>query len=184
MHVTLWGTRGSLAAPGPDARYGGNTSCGSPRCRWHGRDPDAGAASAARDGAPQNPPPVTLSRTCISITPGLVFAPPTTSMEVHPGSASTTPPCRPVHPVICRRPPQSAAGVALHAALPRSPLRCDGDRGVDGHGGLCVPPRADGGLPDCGCWRCPDLYPRPRAGAGRSTVSGAQGVDLGRHARR
>ena len=28
MHVTLWGTRGSLAAPGPDtARYGGNTSC-------------------------------------------------------------------------------------------------------------------------------------------------------------
>lgn len=28
MHVTLWGTRGSLAAPGPEtARYGGNTSC-------------------------------------------------------------------------------------------------------------------------------------------------------------
>ena len=28
MRVTLWGTRGSLAAPGPDtARYGGNTSC-------------------------------------------------------------------------------------------------------------------------------------------------------------
>jgi phosphoribosyl 1,2-cyclic phosphodiesterase len=28
MNVTLWGTRGSLAAPGPDtARYGGNTSC-------------------------------------------------------------------------------------------------------------------------------------------------------------
>jgi phosphoribosyl 1,2-cyclic phosphodiesterase len=28
MKVTLWGTRGSLAAPGPDtARYGGNTSC-------------------------------------------------------------------------------------------------------------------------------------------------------------
>ena len=28
MKVTLWGTRGSLATPGPDtARYGGNTSC-------------------------------------------------------------------------------------------------------------------------------------------------------------
>src|SRR5256712_4612081 len=28
MDVTLWGTRGSLAAPGPEtARYGGNTSC-------------------------------------------------------------------------------------------------------------------------------------------------------------
>jgi phosphoribosyl 1,2-cyclic phosphodiesterase len=28
MHVTLWGTRGSIAAPGPDTvRYGGNTSC-------------------------------------------------------------------------------------------------------------------------------------------------------------
>lgn len=28
MDVTLWGTRGSLATPGPDtARYGGNTSC-------------------------------------------------------------------------------------------------------------------------------------------------------------
>ena len=28
MDVTLWGTRGSLASPGPDtARYGGNTSC-------------------------------------------------------------------------------------------------------------------------------------------------------------
>ena len=28
MRVTLWGTRGSLASPGPDTnRYGGNTSC-------------------------------------------------------------------------------------------------------------------------------------------------------------
>jgi phosphoribosyl 1,2-cyclic phosphodiesterase len=28
VHVQLWGTRGSLATPGPDtARYGGNTSC-------------------------------------------------------------------------------------------------------------------------------------------------------------
>ena len=28
MKVTLWGTRGSLASPGPDTiRYGGNTSC-------------------------------------------------------------------------------------------------------------------------------------------------------------
>src|SRR5919202_5218442 len=28
MQVTLWGTRGSLPAPGPEtARYGGNTSC-------------------------------------------------------------------------------------------------------------------------------------------------------------
>jgi phosphoribosyl 1,2-cyclic phosphodiesterase len=28
MKITLWGTRGSLASPGPDtARYGGNTSC-------------------------------------------------------------------------------------------------------------------------------------------------------------
>jgi phosphoribosyl 1,2-cyclic phosphodiesterase len=28
MNVTLWGTRGSLAAPGPEtARYGGNTAC-------------------------------------------------------------------------------------------------------------------------------------------------------------
>src|SRR5258708_148955 len=28
MKVTLWGTRGSVASPGPDtARYGGNTSC-------------------------------------------------------------------------------------------------------------------------------------------------------------
>lgn len=28
MKVTVWGTRGSIAAPGPDtARYGGNTSC-------------------------------------------------------------------------------------------------------------------------------------------------------------
>ena len=28
MKVRLWGTRGSLAAPGPDTvRYGGNTSC-------------------------------------------------------------------------------------------------------------------------------------------------------------
>ena len=28
MKVTLWGTRGSLASPGPEtARYGGNTSC-------------------------------------------------------------------------------------------------------------------------------------------------------------
>jgi phosphoribosyl 1,2-cyclic phosphodiesterase len=28
MTVTLWGTRGSLAAPGPEtAHYGGNTSC-------------------------------------------------------------------------------------------------------------------------------------------------------------
>lgn len=30
MKVTLWGTRGSLASPGPDTiRYGGNTSCAS-----------------------------------------------------------------------------------------------------------------------------------------------------------
>jgi phosphoribosyl 1,2-cyclic phosphodiesterase len=35
MDVTLWGTRGSLATPGPDtARYGGNTSCVS----VHGRE--------------------------------------------------------------------------------------------------------------------------------------------------
>ena len=28
MRVMLWGTRGSLATPGPEtARYGGNTSC-------------------------------------------------------------------------------------------------------------------------------------------------------------
>ena len=28
MRVTLWGTRGSLAAPGPETvRYGGNTAC-------------------------------------------------------------------------------------------------------------------------------------------------------------
>ena len=28
MQVSLWGTRGSLATPGPEtARYGGNTSC-------------------------------------------------------------------------------------------------------------------------------------------------------------
>ena len=28
MNITLWGTRGSLASPGPDTvRYGGNTSC-------------------------------------------------------------------------------------------------------------------------------------------------------------
>ncbi len=28
MRVTLWGTRGSLATPGPETnRYGGNTSC-------------------------------------------------------------------------------------------------------------------------------------------------------------
>src|SRR5947207_10828426 len=28
MRVTLWGTRGSVASPGPDtARYGGNTAC-------------------------------------------------------------------------------------------------------------------------------------------------------------
>ena len=28
MKVNLWGTRGSLASPGPDTvRYGGNTSC-------------------------------------------------------------------------------------------------------------------------------------------------------------
>jgi ribonuclease BN (tRNA processing enzyme) len=32
MKVTLWGTRGSLASPGPDtSRYGGNTSCVSVR---------------------------------------------------------------------------------------------------------------------------------------------------------
>ncbi len=30
MKITLWGTRGSLASPGPDTvRYGGNTSCAS-----------------------------------------------------------------------------------------------------------------------------------------------------------
>jgi phosphoribosyl 1,2-cyclic phosphodiesterase len=35
MKVTLWGTRGSLATPGPEtARYGGNTSCVS----VHGRE--------------------------------------------------------------------------------------------------------------------------------------------------
>jgi phosphoribosyl 1,2-cyclic phosphodiesterase len=34
VEVTLWGTRGSLATPGPDtARYGGNTSCVSVRGR-------------------------------------------------------------------------------------------------------------------------------------------------------
>ena len=33
MRVTLWGTRGSLAAPGPETvRYGGNTSCVEVRC--------------------------------------------------------------------------------------------------------------------------------------------------------
>ena len=37
MDVTLWGTRGSLATPGPDtARYGGNTSCVSVRGREGG----------------------------------------------------------------------------------------------------------------------------------------------------
>lgn len=34
MKVTLWGTRGSIAAPGPETiRYGGNTSCVSVECR-------------------------------------------------------------------------------------------------------------------------------------------------------
>ena len=34
MEVTLWGTRGSLATPGPEtARYGGNTSCVAVRGR-------------------------------------------------------------------------------------------------------------------------------------------------------
>ena len=34
MEATLWGTRGSLATPGPEtARYGGNTSCVSVRGR-------------------------------------------------------------------------------------------------------------------------------------------------------
>ena len=28
MRITIWGTRGSVPAPGPEtARYGGNTSC-------------------------------------------------------------------------------------------------------------------------------------------------------------
>ena len=37
MQVTLWGTRGSLATPGPDtARYGGNTSCVAVRGREGG----------------------------------------------------------------------------------------------------------------------------------------------------
>src|SRR4029453_4834927 len=37
MEVTLWGTRGSLATPGPDtSRYGGNTSCVAVRGREGG----------------------------------------------------------------------------------------------------------------------------------------------------
>ena len=37
MKLTLWGTRGSLATPGPDtARYGGNTSCVAVRGREGG----------------------------------------------------------------------------------------------------------------------------------------------------
>src|SRR6266571_3368788 len=72
----------------------------------------------------------------------------------------------------------AAAGFAPHAASPRSPLSYRGDRGVDGHHDLCVPPRADGGLPDCSRWRGAHLYLRPRAGAWRSTVSRAPEVDL------
>ena len=43
MEVTLWGTRGSLASPGPDtARHGGNTACVEVRCDDHVIILDAG----------------------------------------------------------------------------------------------------------------------------------------------
>jgi hypothetical protein len=37
MRVQFWGTRGSIAKPGPStARYGGNTSCIEvPLCAWN-----------------------------------------------------------------------------------------------------------------------------------------------------
>ena len=43
MDVTLWGTRGSLASPGPDtARHGGNTACVEVRAHDHVLVLDAG----------------------------------------------------------------------------------------------------------------------------------------------
>src|SRR5437867_11920631 len=43
MKVTFWGTRGSIASPGPDTiRYGGNTSCVEVRAGGHVLVFDAG----------------------------------------------------------------------------------------------------------------------------------------------
>jgi phosphoribosyl 1,2-cyclic phosphodiesterase len=102
MHVTLWGTRGSLAAPGPEtARYGGNTSCVEVR----GTDStvlvlDAGTG-IRRLGAAL---PRTLGRVDLLLThlhmdhlQGLGFFAPlyNPEMEVHIwGPASTTLPLR------------------------------------------------------------------------------------------
>ena len=48
MKVTFWGTRGSIAAPGPDtARYGGNTSCVEVRAEGHVLIFDAGTGIRA-----------------------------------------------------------------------------------------------------------------------------------------
>lgn len=66
MKVNLWGTRGSLAAPGADTvRYGGNTSCVSiegPRGTWLVLDAGTGIRSLGRNL------PVDLKRVDILLT--------------------------------------------------------------------------------------------------------------------
>ena len=48
MKVTFWGTRGSVAAPGPEtARYGGNTACVEVRTGDHLVVLDAGTGARA-----------------------------------------------------------------------------------------------------------------------------------------
>ena len=186
MRARFWGSRGSLASPGPDTvRTGGNTSCVEVR-------PDDGslvildsgtgirALGASLDGTAPKRIDILLSHLHLDHLEGLgFFAPlwdPGTELHIW-GPPSPT-----------RSLVRSDLAVPLAAAVPRAAGRGAGARSSsttlrdepwiarlgDDHRSADHPPRSDRGLPHRGRGTEPRLPHRPRAGAlGRSLDGGS-----------
>ena len=176
MQVTLWGTRGSLATPGPEtARYGGNTSC----VGVVGRE----GTMLVLDAGTGHPPPGGDDSRIRAPRRHPADAP---AHGSHPGTgllrAAVPPRCRGAH----LGPGQRHAAVAgaphalsvaaavsgeplrtaVQAHLPRRPLRGDRHRRIPRLFRAGVPPRPHGGIPHYGAGRRrADLPARPRARA-------------------
>ena len=187
MKVELWGTRGSIPAPGPETiRYGGNTSCvGVTLSDGTLLALDAGSGIRSLGLALSDEPRrlhILLTHLHLdhsSASPSSPrLPPPDRDRDLGPGLARglAARPHRPLHlrPALAGR----GAGAALRRLLPQRPRQRVGDRlGADPRR-LGLPPRADARLPDRRRRLLAHLHPRPRAGARRRPRPARGRLDL------
>jgi phosphoribosyl 1,2-cyclic phosphodiesterase len=156
MQVTLWGTRGSLATPGPaTARYGGNTSCVAVR----GREGtiivlDAGTGvrpmAATIDDSVQRVD-VLLTHLHMDHIQGLGFFAPLyrPGVEVNiwgPASVQMTLQARLMAVSVTTTIPGPPAGIAVQPETPRGSLRRSGYRRIPCRVCAGVPSRTHSGI--------------------------------------